>query len=221
MYFDSIDQIEKITEQSNFSIFEISPRNDQAGILPKAMHIRREKDDTAIKIDAIRAINELTSTKQEKDLTIVVEEADLLNPEAANSFLKKLEEPGENLHYVLLTTKLNRIIPTIKSRAFCYKLRQEPFDKDKIDIKLRAKVKEYISAKPTDLPKIAKSIADDKKAARQKALELCEATVELCFNSFLETGNKVFLEKAQKAAEAHEAIKANGNIKLQLTACML
>ena len=225
MYFDGVDEIEKIAVQSNFCIFEISPRNDQAGILPKAIHIRRGKtdgkDDTEIKIDAIRNIDELTNTKQTSDLIIVIEEAELLNEKAANAFLKKLEEPSEHIRYVLLTTKLNAIIPTVKSRAFCYKLKQEPFDKDKIDIKLRAQVKEFISAKPADLAKFAKTIADDKKAARAKALEVCQATVELCLNSFLETGNKVFLDKAQRAAEAHKNIKANGNIKIQLIACML
>jgi len=221
MYFDGIDQIEQIAVQSNFCIFEISPRNNQSGILPKAVHISREKNDAEIKIEAIRNIDELTSTKQSKDLIIVVEEAELINIKAANAFLKKLEEPNEHIRYVLLTTKLNTILPTIKSRAFCYKLKQEPFDKDKIDIKLRSKVKEFISAKPEDLSKLAKAYNDDKKAGRLKALELCEATTELCLNTFLETGNKAFLDKAERAAAAHDAIKANGNIRIQLIACML
>ena len=112
-------------------------------------------------------------------------------------------------------------MPTIKSRAFCYKVRQEPFNKDKIDIKLRAKVKEFITVKPTELAKFADTYAKDKTSGRNKAIELCEATAELCLNTFLETGNKSFLDKAQKATEAHEAIKANGNIRIQLIACML
>jgi DNA polymerase III gamma/tau subunit len=225
MYLDGVDEIERIATQSNFCIFEISPRNDQAGILPKAIHIRRGKtdgkDDAEIKKEAIKNIQDLINTKQTSDLIIVIEEAELLNINAANSFLKCLEEPTEHIRYVMLTTKLNTILPTIRSRAFCYKLKQEPFNKDKIDIKLRAKVKEFISAKPADLAKLAKTYGDDKKSGRVKALELCQATTELCLNTFLETGNKVFLDKARRAAEAHENIKANGNVKIQLIACML
>lgn len=225
MYFDGVDSIPKIAEQSNFCIFQISPRNDQAGILPKAIHVRRDitkdKEETTISIEKIRELESLTNTKQLSDLFIVIEEAELLGLEAANAFLKKLEEPSDHIHYVFLTTKLNNILPTIKSRAFCYKMRQEPFDKDKINIKLRAKVKEYISAKPEEFLKFTEAYTKDKKSGRNKAIELCEATTELCFNTFLETGNKAFLEKAQRASEACEALKANGNIRVQLIAAML
>ena len=40
-----------------------------------------------------------------------------MNPAAANAFLKNLEEPKENYHYVLQTEKLSRILPTIISRS--------------------------------------------------------------------------------------------------------
>ena len=82
-------------------------------------------------------------------------------------------------------------------------------------------MKEFITAKPADLPKLADTYAKDKTSGRNKALELCEATAELCLNTFLETGNKLFLDKAQKATVAYEALKANGNIRVQLIACML
>ena len=45
-----------------------------------------------------------------------------LTPQAANAFLKTLEEPPKNIKFLLLTNNLESILPTIKSRCvtlFC------------------------------------------------------------------------------------------------------
>jgi DNA polymerase-3 subunit delta' len=43
---------------------------------------------------------------------------------AANALLKTLEEPGENTIFLLITHKLDRVLPTIQSR--CVKINFEP-----------------------------------------------------------------------------------------------
>jgi DNA polymerase-3 subunit delta' len=48
---------------------------------------------------------------------IVVDDADALNPSAANSLLKTLEEPAPRNHLVLCTSAPDRLLPTIRSRA--------------------------------------------------------------------------------------------------------
>lgn len=47
----------------------------------------------------------------------VVHHAEKLSIEAANAFLKTLEEPPENVHFVLSTSSLHQILPTIRSRC--------------------------------------------------------------------------------------------------------
>jgi DNA polymerase-3 subunit delta' len=47
----------------------------------------------------------------------IIEEADEMNPSTANSFLKTLEEPPENTIIILLTTKVQSLLPTIVSRC--------------------------------------------------------------------------------------------------------
>ncbi|HRK32460.1 MAG TPA: DNA polymerase III subunit delta' [Tepidisphaeraceae bacterium] len=47
----------------------------------------------------------------------VVEEAELMNPTAQNSLLKTLEEPPGNALIVLITTNVNLLLPTIRSRS--------------------------------------------------------------------------------------------------------
>lgn len=221
MHFDGVDKIKKLALASGFSIFELSQNQDQSLILPDAIHIAPEKDDNSIKIDQIKKITELTSTKQVNDFFIVVEQAELLTTQAANSLLKQLEEPGNKLHYIFLTNNSNLILQTIKSRAFCYVHNKVPFDPEKIDIKLRAKVKELIQAQPNDLKDIIEPYTKDKKAGRTKAIEFTRTAAELCLESYYKTGNKLFLEKAQKAANACQAIIENGNIRIQFIANML
>lgn len=221
MHFDGVDKIEKLALANGFSIFTISTNIDQGQILPKAIHIAPEKDENSIKIEQIQKIAELTSTKQSSDLFIVVEQAELLTTGAANSLLKQLEEPGNKLHYVFLTTNSNLILQTIKSRAFCYVLNMPPFNPETIDIKMRAKVKELIQAQPKDLKDIIEPFVKDKKAGRSKAIEFTRCAAQLCLESYYKTDNKVFLEKAQKAAAACQAITENGNIRIQFIANML
>jgi DNA polymerase-3 subunit delta' len=52
-----------------------------------------------------------------KALVFIVRDADELTPQAANSLLKTLEEPPPRTHFVLLTSRPNRLLDTIRSRA--------------------------------------------------------------------------------------------------------
>ncbi len=64
----------------------------------------------------------------------VILEAEKLNASSANTLLKFLEEPNNDIYAVLLTNNFNKIITTIKSRCICIKLLTnniELFEKDK------------------------------------------------------------------------------------------
>ena len=50
-------------------------------------------------------------------LVFIVREAEELTPQAANSLLKTLEEPPAKTHFVLLTSRPNRLLDTIRSRT--------------------------------------------------------------------------------------------------------
>ena len=45
---------------------------------------------------------------------------------AANAFLKTLEEPPENTHFILLTNNLHTVLPTIRSRSQLINLTSTP-----------------------------------------------------------------------------------------------
>jgi DNA polymerase-3 subunit delta' len=48
---------------------------------------------------------------------IIVDDADRMNPNAANCLLKTLEEPTDRTHIVLLSSAPERLLPTIRSRT--------------------------------------------------------------------------------------------------------
>jgi DNA polymerase III subunit delta' len=50
-------------------------------------------------------------------LVFIVRAADELTPQAANAMLKTLEEPSQRVHFILLTSKPNRLLDTIRSRT--------------------------------------------------------------------------------------------------------
>jgi DNA polymerase-3 subunit delta' len=73
----------------------------------------------SIQIDRVRGLKrELGySLGEGRARVVVLAEAHTLTPEGANALLKILEEPGPGTHWVLTTSRLNRILPTVRSRC--------------------------------------------------------------------------------------------------------
>lgn len=70
-----------------------------------------------IKVEQARQIIEFLSLKKDKANVVIVHQADRLNIQAANALLKTLEEPPENCSWILTSTSVKKILPTIRSRV--------------------------------------------------------------------------------------------------------
>ena len=72
-----------------------------------------------IKIDEIRTIEETLSFRPYEGMkkVVIVDDADTMNQAAANTFLKTLEEPPEDSLIILITSRPDRLLPTIRSRC--------------------------------------------------------------------------------------------------------
>ncbi|MDI3504660.1 MAG: polymerase subunit delta [Candidatus Cloacimonadota bacterium] len=57
------------------------------------------------------------SIHEAKYRVVIIENADMMNQQTANAFLKTLEEPPENTLIILITESLPRVLPTIQSRC--------------------------------------------------------------------------------------------------------
>ena len=101
------------------------------GNFPDVMKI--EPPVNVVKIEQIRLVKQLAYLKPMKGRkrVFIVEEADKMNEESANSILKILEEPPSFSHLILITTNPYLILPTIKSR--CQILSFSPISKEEIE----------------------------------------------------------------------------------------
>lgn len=76
-----------------------------------------------IKIAQIRALQKKLSYQafEGGNRVVIIVAAECMNQATSNALLKTLEEPGENTYFLLISSKVDRLLPTIISR--CQKLR--------------------------------------------------------------------------------------------------
>jgi DNA polymerase-3 subunit delta' len=120
-----------------------------AGSHPDFNHVYKElleftrdgkgkKPPVDLPIDVIREfLIEKISTRPtlSKRKVFVVSEAERLNPSSQNALLKSLEEPPEYCCIIMLCTRMEKLLPTTKSR--CQIIRFGPVVEDRIIEKLR------------------------------------------------------------------------------------
>jgi DNA polymerase-3 subunit delta' len=72
-----------------------------------------------IKVESIRRLEEMLSFKafEGRMKTVVVDDAETMNASAANAFLKTLEEPAPGSLIVLVSSRPDWLLPTIRSRC--------------------------------------------------------------------------------------------------------
>jgi len=72
-----------------------------------------------IKIEQIRAVQQTVFYRpyQGKRQVYLIKQADTMTVQAANCFLKTLEEPPEEVVFILLATWLHALLPTVRSRC--------------------------------------------------------------------------------------------------------
>ncbi|MDH3268482.1 MAG: hypothetical protein OEM46_06465 [Ignavibacteria bacterium] len=115
----SQDEIEFLREQ-----IEIKSKNLFHKItIPKA---------NSIKINSIRDIKKFVSMNYDEAgyRFILISDAHLMNEEAQNALLKNLEEPPENVIFVLTTSMVSKLRPTIISR--CWRINFDPLSEEEI-----------------------------------------------------------------------------------------
>ncbi len=90
-----------------------------------------EGKEGEITIENVREIQEFVSRKALSGRKFVlIDEAHRMNEVAANSFLKTLEEPGKNTCFILISSRKEQILPTIRSR--CIELKFSPLSRKEL-----------------------------------------------------------------------------------------
>lgn len=216
MFFDVETQIPTIAARAGTSIFVLP---DSIPVKIPSATILQPEEKTVITIEQVKNVMKRLELRQTHEQFVLIRPAEKMSPDAANAFLKNLEEPGEKIHFVLLTSMPDRILPTIRSRAAIYYLR----DKNGFDLNVVADdikkdlAKKLIVAKPNDLIEVAEKVSKN-KPARVYALEVVGLAIEMLHKSYYITGKKAFLYKLPKYLAVYDKIAKNGHIKLQIVA---
>ncbi|MBQ3306201.1 hypothetical protein IJH02_02080 [Candidatus Saccharibacteria bacterium] len=236
MFFDDSEKIPELAKGTGFSIFVIedeikisnkkvvkTAKNQALSInLPKEATIEVEEINGKIRVDQIREIEERVKTKATSDQFIVVKNAGNMNEAAENAFLKLLEEPKENYHFVLFTKSPSDLLETVLSRGEIYILKQEnPLDRPIMaDEGSEELARKLIAADFNRLLAIAAEISDKKlhKNPREDAKKAAQVAIEILYKSYFKTKNPKFLKKLEKFLELYENLDRNGHIKLHLVA---
>ena len=71
----------------------------------------------SIGVEMIRDLYDTVRTRANGKRVIIVDDADAMTLAAQNAFLKLLEEPSVQTHFILLTHHSDQLLPTIKSRV--------------------------------------------------------------------------------------------------------
>lgn len=78
----------------------------------------KELANPVIKVEKIRELlSRLSLANWGKKRLVIIDSADSMNTQAANALLKNLEEPSENIYFILIGSALNSFLPTIRSRS--------------------------------------------------------------------------------------------------------
>ena len=96
------------------------------GVYPDLHWVEPQGSLRLIKIAQIRKLQQEASLKpfDGKMKIVVLVEASAMNAQASNAFLKTLEEPPKQTLLLVLTTRLEKVLPTVQSR--CQVLRCYP-----------------------------------------------------------------------------------------------
>ena len=217
MFFDDLSSILEISARTSCAIF-VLPRDAQVAI--KNAIILSPEEKSIITIDQVKNLIMQLNKRQITDQYIIIRPAELLGDEAANAFLKNLEEPNDKVHFVLITDKPFKLLPTILSRSVLYYLRQPDVIVSQItvDDKIKDLAKKLMVTRPSDLVKVADEICSTKENKREYALKVLETAIEMLFKSYFITNKQVFVKKLPMFLETYENIDKNGHVKLHLVA---
>lgn len=213
MFFESASDIPKIAKKTHAAVFVIP---DDIPINIKSAVSLQPEEKTVITIEQIRKLLPRLAAKQVSDLFIIIRPAEALNAEAASALLKSLEEPGDKVHFVLVTSMPSLILPTILSRTALYILKTPANKEITASPKTKELAKKLLVAKGADLVKVAEEITKKKDGVRNYTLEVLEVAIEMLYQTYFITKKTVFIKKLPRFLAAYDAVAQNGHVKLQI-----
>lgn len=158
------------------------------------------------KIADVRELKDFLKINLPSKTAIVINNFSSATVDAQNALLKELEEPQEKLIYILTTSTLENILPTIVSRCELIEI----FDSENVSQEIEREIKKFLNTEIGEKLQKISAIKD-----RGEAIEFME--------NIIKVGHKLLLTSAIDTEVLEEAnktlgyLKSNGNVQLQLT----
>lgn len=116
---DHCPSCKKIDSESHPDIILVEPVKGKVEGLRPGEKEKDKKGNREIKIDQIRILREKLALAafEARCKVAIIDEAELINEEAANAFLKTLEEPPSNTVIILISTSPEKLPDTVRSRC--------------------------------------------------------------------------------------------------------
>jgi DNA polymerase III delta prime subunit len=160
------------------------------------------------KIKDVRDLSSFTNLKLNKKTAILLRDIDKASLEALNAFLKNLEEPQENLIFLMTAQSKFNVIPTITSRVKIIKA-----GNSKQEEKERENADNFIDMNTVERLLYIKEIKD-----RKSAITFIEEIIDRAHTLLVSKRSSQKMAKiATFANKTRRALLANGNPTLQLT----
>ncbi len=171
-----------------------------AGTHPDITVLDGDTDPRAFPVDAIRAIRSGAYIRPNEAPNRVYLLAGVQNMSeiSQNALLKVLEEPPENVRFLLTTVSASALLPTVRSRAQSFLL-EDARKADGVDLEYTAGLAQAITAKnEADLLFLTSGLIKDKGLLRSVLAQL-----ELIFRdaAVLRSGGETCLSGQREAAE--------------------
>ncbi|WP_255533890.1 DNA polymerase III subunit delta' [Polynucleobacter bastaniensis] len=109
----------KLLPQGDFDTDADSPKKSKASQADADVDAPEKKEKKSISIEDARSAIEGLSIGSHRggNRVILVYPLEMLRSDSANTLLKSLEEPPKNTIFILLADRLDRVLPTIRSRC--------------------------------------------------------------------------------------------------------
>ena len=203
---------------------------DKVGVLPceKCRNCKLIEQEEFPDVTLIKPVNQVIKTERIRELVgqfsqagiesqqqvFIIEQAEKMHPNAANSLLKVIEEPQSEVYIFFLTSDEEKILPTIRSRTQIFH-----FKKQEEKLILLLEQMGLVKKKATLLAQFSQSRAEAEKLANQASFWTLVDESERLLTWLVAKKKESYLQVAKLASLADDKEKQDQVLRILEVLC--
>ncbi len=203
---------------------------DKVGVLPceKCRNCKLIEQEEFPDVSLIKPVNQVIKTERIRELVgqfsqagiesqqqvFIIEQAEKMHPNAANSLLKVIEEPQSEVYIFFLTSDEEKMLPTIRSRTQIFH-----FKKQEEKLILLLEQMGLVKKKATLLAQFCQSRAEAEKLANQASFWTLVDESERLLTWLLSKKKESYLQVAKLASLADDKEKQDQVLRILEVLC--